>query len=68
MEVLPSGTVFEPGESLVFVVQGKDVMDYSAKVYARHHDSVNNGRHRLHLGGADASRLILPVLETSGPA
>jgi predicted acyl esterase len=68
VEVLPSGTAFEPGESLVFVVQGKDVMDYSAKVYARHHDSVNNGIHRVHLGGADPSRLILPVLETSGPA
>ena len=62
VEVLPSGTVFEAGESLVVVIQGRDVMDYPALVYARHHDSVNSGRHRVHLGGADPSRLILPVL------
>lgn len=63
IEILPSGTVFEAGESLVLVLQGKDVMDYPALVYARHHDSVNRGRQRVHLGGADPSRLVLPYLD-----
>jgi len=63
IEILPSGTVFEEGESLVVVIQGRDIMDYPAGVYARHHDTVNNGRHRIHVGGQTPSRLILPFLD-----
>lgn len=63
IEVLPSGTIFEAGESLVLVIQGRDIMDYPAGVYARHHDTVNNGRHRIHVGGDTPSRLILPFLD-----
>ncbi|WP_448006004.1 CocE/NonD family hydrolase [Agromyces bauzanensis] len=63
IEILPSGTVFEAGESLVLVVQGKDIMDYPQSVYARHHDSVNHGRQRVHLGGVDPSRLVMPYLD-----
>jgi predicted acyl esterase len=61
IEILPSGTVFEAGESLVLVVQGRDVLDYAAPLtYPRHHQTVNAGRHRIHTGGEQPSRLILP--------
>ncbi|THG29945.1 CocE/NonD family hydrolase [Naasia lichenicola] len=62
IEILPSGTVFEAGESLVFVIQGRDIMDYPPAVYARHHETANRGRHLIHVGGAHASRLVLPVI------
>lgn len=65
IEILPSGTVFAPGEALILVVQGRDVMDYPPSVYARHHDTVNAGRHRIHVGGANPSRLLLPVIDAS---
>nr|WP_169053963.1 CocE/NonD family hydrolase C-terminal non-catalytic domain-containing protein [Agromyces sp. H66] len=63
IEILPSGTAFEAGESLVLVVQGRDIMDYPQLVYARHRDAVNHGRQRVHLGGADPSRVVLPYLD-----
>lgn len=62
VEILPSGTVFEEGDALILVMQGRDVMDYPKAVYARHHDTVNTGRHRIHWGGADPSRIVLPVV------
>lgn len=63
IEILPSGTVFEAGASLVLVVQGRDIMDHPQPVYARHRDTVNHGRQRVHLGGADPSRVVLPYLD-----
>lgn len=62
VEILPSGTVFEAGESLVLVIQGRDIMDYPPSVYARHPETVNDGRHRVHVGGSRPSRLVLPVV------
>jgi len=64
VEILPSGTVFEAGESLVLVIQGRDLMEYpESLVYARHRSRVNLGRQRIHLGGVDPSRIVLPVLK-----
>ena len=64
IEILPSGTVFDEGESLILVIQGRDIMDYPPSVYARHHDTVNSGRHRIHFGGEDPSRIVLPIIGT----
>jgi predicted acyl esterase len=68
IEILPSGTRFEAGDTLVLVVQGSDVMRYpKPDLYARHEDSVNRGEHRIHTGGQSASHLVVPVFPaTSG--
>lgn len=66
IEILPSGTVFEAGDAVILVVQGRDIMDYPASVYARHHDTVNSGRHRIHFGGEHPSRILLPVVSVEG--
>jgi uncharacterized protein len=63
IEILPSGTAFEAGESLVLVIQGRDILDYPQLVYARHRDPVNHGPQRVHLGGGDPSRIVLPYLD-----
>lgn len=63
IEILPSGTRYAAGDSLTLVVQGTDVMKYpKPALYARHEDSVNNGRHVLHTGGQYDSHLLIPVL------
>lgn len=62
VEILPSGTVFEAGDALILVIQGRDIMDYPPAVYARHHDTVNAGRHRIHVGGENPSRIVVPTV------
>ena len=64
MEILPSGTAFDRGDSLIAVIQGRDIFDYPPSVYARHHDTINSGRHHIHLGGEPSSRIVLPVIRT----
>jgi predicted acyl esterase len=63
IEILPSGTRFAPGESLVLVVQGYDIKHYRKPlVYARHETDINTGPQILHTGGRYDSHLVLPVL------
>lgn len=63
IEILPSGTRFETGESLLLIVQGTDIKRYPKPLqYARHEETVNRGRHRIHTGPAHPSRLVLPVV------
>jgi len=60
IEILPSATLFRPGETLRVVVQGKDVYRYPRPlIQARHEDSVNRGRHVIHTGGDYPSHLLL---------
>jgi len=66
IEILPSGTLFRPGETLRLVIQGRDVHRYPRPlVQARHDDSVNRGPHVIHAGGPHDSHLLLPVLTGS---
>jgi uncharacterized protein len=66
IEILPSGTLFRPGETLRLVIQGQDVHRYPRPlVQARHDDSVNRGPHVIHAGGPYDSHLLLPVLTGS---
>lgn len=66
IEILPSATVFDAGEALVLVIQGRDILDYpDGLVYARHRSSVNNGPQRIHVGGEHPSKLVIPVLDAT---
>lgn len=61
IEIWPSGTRFEKGESLRLVVQGSDIYDYpKPSVYARHENLVNRGRHTIHTGPKHAGYLLVP--------
>lgn len=64
IEILPSGTLFEAGETLLLVVQGSDIKRYRKPlVYARHEDTVNNGPQIIHTGGRFDSYLRIPLLK-----
>ena len=66
IEIWPSGTHFDAGESLRLVIQGSDIYDYpKPSVYARHEDLRNAGRQNLHMGADRPARLLLPVVSTS---
>lgn len=63
IEIWPSGTRFEAGESLQLVIQGSDIYDYpKPSVYARHEDTVNLGRHVIYAGGIYDSHLLIPLV------
>jgi uncharacterized protein len=65
IEIWPSGTRFEAGETLRLVVQGADINQYpkdKAPVYFRHEDTVNRGRHVIHAGGRYDSFLLVPAV------
>lgn len=63
VEILPSGTRFAGGESLVLVVQGHDLKHYPKPlVYARHETDLNRGPQVLHTGGRFDATLTIPIL------
>jgi uncharacterized protein len=66
IEIWPSGTLFEAGETLRLIVQGGDLNRYPvdvAPVYFRHKNfGVNKGRHVIHTGGQYGSHLLVPVI------
>lgn len=62
VEILPSGTRFAAGESLVLVVQGHDIKHYPKPlVYARHETDINRGPQILRTGGRFDAKLVIPV-------
>lgn len=66
IEILPSGTRFSAGESLLLVVQGTDIKRYPKPlVYSRHQSDLNRGPQLLHTGGRYPSHLVVPVVTTS---
>jgi predicted acyl esterase len=63
IEIWPSGTRFEAGESLRVVIQGTDVYQYPKPlVAARHEHTVNRGYHVIHTGAAHDSYLLVPIV------
>ncbi|MGH8987822.1 MAG: CocE/NonD family hydrolase [Acidimicrobiales bacterium] len=63
VEILPSGTRFEPTETLRVVVQGKDVHRYPRPLtHPVHAETLNVGLHRIHTGGEHDSTLVIPRL------
>jgi len=57
IEILPSSTFFEAGETLRLVVSGRDILEFAR---FGHDETVNQGRHELHAGGAHPSYLLIP--------
>ncbi|MDR1322013.1 MAG: CocE/NonD family hydrolase [Gracilibacteraceae bacterium] len=68
IEILPSGTRFEKGETLCVAIQGHDFNQYPIdQVYARHdNNTVNKGRHIIYAGGIYDSYLLVPIIPKSG--
>jgi predicted acyl esterase len=68
IEIWPSGTRFDAGESLRLIVQGSEINKYpktAAPVYFRHEDTVNRGLHVIHTGGECDSYLLVPRIPAS---
>jgi predicted acyl esterase len=59
VEILPSSTSFEAGESMRLVVAGADI--YS-NAMLHHRERCNEGAHTLHLGGSYDSGLLVPFV------
>ncbi len=65
IEIWPSSTLFEAGESLRLIVQGSEINKYpktTVPVYFRHEDSVNRGLHVIHTGAGYDSYLLVPLI------
>jgi uncharacterized protein len=62
IEILPSGTLFRPGETLRLVIQGRDIYRYPRPlIQALHDDSVNRGPHVIYTGADYDSHLLVPI-------
>ena len=59
IEILPSSTRFEAGESLRLVIAGRDVF---SNAMHHHQETCNAGSHTIYTGGAHDSHLLLPII------
>jgi putative CocE/NonD family hydrolase len=59
IEIWPSSTLFERGEKLRLVVQGRDILTYAA---FGHTETVNKGEHIICTGDKYDSHLLVPVI------
>ena len=66
IEIWPSATKFEKGETLRVVVQGHDIYtDALPRLpFARHEETRNQGSHVLWTGGRYDSHLLIPLQPT----
>jgi putative CocE/NonD family hydrolase len=63
IEIWPSGTHFNAGESLRLVIQGSDIYRYAEWIRMHgHRETLNRGRHIVHTGGKYDSHLLIPVV------
>ena len=63
IEIWPSSTRFERGETLRVVVQGSDIYRYARwMVRAGHPRTINAGTHVIRTGGRYDSHLLVPVI------
>jgi uncharacterized protein len=65
IEILPSSTLFEAGETLRLVVRGTD--SFSGP-YHRHTQLLNQGQHSVHTGGSHDSQLLIPFIPRADQA
>jgi predicted acyl esterase len=68
IEIWPSGTRFEEGESLVLIIQGSEINKSTAVAHYKHENTVNLGRHVVHTGDRYPSYLLIPVVDNIGKA
>lgn len=59
IEILPSSTLFRPGETIEIAIQGRDHFEHHALA---HTNTVNKGTHILHMGGDYDAHLLMPVI------
>jgi predicted acyl esterase len=59
IEILPSSTSFEAGESLRLVIGGADLYSHAM---LHHRERCNEGTHTLHAGGSYDSGLLVPFI------
>ena len=65
IEIWPSGTRFDAGETLRVVVQGTDIYVHpKGTVQDLHQDTVNREHHVIHAGGKYDSHLLVPVIRS----
>jgi predicted acyl esterase len=58
VEILPSGTVFEAGSSMVLELRGRDITELAN---FQHHHVFNAGNHTVWCGSGFPSRLLVPM-------
>lgn len=68
IEIWPSSTKFDKGEQLKLIIQGNDIFRYDLPQAQLHQDSVNTGRHVIHMGGRYDSNLLIPTVPPSSGA
>lgn len=57
IEILPSSTSFEAGETLRLEISGRDILEFAR---FGHDDGVNRGRHQILAGASHPSHLLIP--------
>jgi hypothetical protein len=64
IEIWPSSTLFERGETLQVIVQGSDIYSYRLpeSQIIEHASTVNKGEHVIYTGGKYDSQLLIPVI------
>lgn len=63
IELWPSSTRFQAGESMRLIVKGTDIQSYPPQTFVAGHKSTRNrGKHRIHTGGRYDSHLLIPVV------
>ncbi len=64
IEIWPSSTQFDAGETLRVVVQGHDIYTDALPnlPFARHQELRNRGAHTLHTGGTFDAHLLVPLI------
>ena len=68
IEIWPSSTMFEAGETLRVVVKGSDIYDTVIPFTPMllHNETRNKGQHIIRTGGQYDSHLLIPVIPNSG--
>ena len=67
IEIWPSSTRFEAGQTLRVVVQGRDIQTQGLpnSPFLRHEATRNRGTHIIHTGGGYDSHLLVPIVRTA---
>jgi hypothetical protein len=66
IEIWPSSTRFEKGESLRVLISGSDIYNFDSVAPQNGHRTRNAGVHAIHAGGRWDSHLLIPVIPARG--
>jgi predicted acyl esterase len=63
IEIWPSATLFEAGESIQVIIQGRDIYGFPTVRHTQMHEDLRNeGEHVLHTGSQFDSHLLIPTI------